>query len=1177
MKKILVYIVSLSMLLSNNTMIMAAQTTSTENSTATTEENTMKSTATAKTLNKSTNISFDSSSLNTRIGHFKAYQFQGINPSDIDDISFNYDTEGILGIKQVQKRDSNGNEGIYYVPVAKKQGTVKVEAFIKLKNENEITAEATFKVDKVSSNDIVPLVSYDIYKGMEDKDGENADKDNDGQISKSEIQNVESIDVEHNWYTDIKVSDDDMQGVELAVNCKKLYLEGNDKITNLDFAKDMKQLKKVDFEGTSIPEKQQLTLLRLQPSAIKKGSTPVVQVLPKGIVYFGTDEENEEVDGILSTVTSEDSGIADPIVEYDELYVQGKTVGTTNLVIQTENANSVKLPITVEASTKDAVNIPDKYVLNAALESANKEDVGYLTKEDLKSVKSIYISNAKGKEVDLTGLEYATNLENIEIKNAKKINHIDQVKDLNKLDFLRLSGITNDDIQVMSQMANLKTLSISGSFKNIDGLGNLTNLTYLCLNSKEVDNINVIKNLDRLRTLDIEDCTKINDISALGKRKYEQLYVSSNIPADQILDYEDFRDVTVQNGVSLKSLEAKIDANVPQEDWEDEETFTYSADDKNVIDENGKAVNNGETDVTITVKGKEQKASKKIHVKVQDASNIEPAGETKDQLPTLEKSQAEDKGTMISAVFNNGNVYDLSNGGKKVESDAKSYVANYVYSGDNYFMLKTKISKLGELYTGLSKGNLQKQDFAVTKSDKNYFITNDKKLYRVNEKNQAEQIDENVEDILAFNYYSQKGKCLVLHTNGDLTEVRNSKFKVQNIKKIASYDYIVQNDGAMLYLNWYETDSGDKNITPRQATDTEMTTVQVYVGNQSSTYLMKDHTLYSYEEEKLNKIADNVKRVLPDAENVYEALNGEYYSFEQSWDDDDNLYYTTEKINCTDEKFTGITADGIVYIKGNKILTDVVGCKFYNYYEDAQYFMVRKDGTIWKYEKPYLAQKVLDYNGETLVPTPNPTPTPESTPEPTPTPTPAPEQKPTQGSSAQTQQIKVSQIKLSALSTKIAVGKKIKLTADITKNASNKTLKWTTSNSKVATVDKNGVVTIKKKAGGKTVKITAEATDGSGKKATFTIKVMKGVVKKVKISGKKTVKAGKTLKLKAKVTASKGANKKLKWTSSNPEYATVSASGKVKASKAGKKRSVKITAMATDGSGKKATVKIKIK
>ena len=188
------------------------------------------------------------------------------------------------------------------------------------------------------------------------------------------------------------------------------------------------------------------------------------------------------------------------------------------------------------------------------------------------------------------------------------------------------------------------------------------------------------------------------------------------------------------------------------------------------------------------------------------------------------------------------------------------------------------------------------------------------------------------------------------------------------------------------------------------------------------------------------------------------------------------------------------------------------------------------------------------------------------------------EQKPEQTTTPQTQQIKVSQIKLSALSTKIAAGKKIKLTATINpKNATKKTLKWTTNNKKLATVDKNGVVKFNKKAGGKTVKITAETTDGSKKKATFTIKIMKGVVKKVKISGSKTVKSGKTLKLKAKVTASKGANKSLKWTSSNTKYATVTSLGKVKGLKAGKKKNVKITAMAVDGSGKKAMFKVKIK
>ena len=70
---------------------------------------------------------------------------------------------------------------------------------------------------------------------------------------------------------------------------------------------------------------------------------------------------------------------------------------------------------------------------------------------------------------------------------------------------------------------------------------------------------------------------------------------------------------------------------------------------------------------------------------------------------------------------------------------------------------------------------------------------------------------------------------------------------------------------------------------------------------------------------------------------------------------------------------------------------------------------------------------------------------------------------------------------------------------------------------------------------------------------------------------------GKTLYLKTTVKASSGANKKLRWSSSNTKYATVSQTGKVTALKAGKNKSVKITAMATDGSGKKNTVTIKIK
>ena len=176
--------------------------------------------------------------------------------------------------------------------------------------------------------------------------------------------------------------------------------------------------------------------------------------------------------------------------------------------------------------------------------------------------------------------------------------------------------------------------------------------------------------------------------------------------------------------------------------------------------------------------------------------------------------------------------------------------------------------------------------------------------------------------------------------------------------------------------------------------------------------------------------------------------------------------------------------------------------------------------------------------------------------------------------------LKVARINVSGISNKIAAGKKIKLSTNIYPiNATDKRIIWSSSNPKVAKVNQNGIVTIKKKSGGKSVRIIAKAADGSGTQAVFRIKAMKGVVKKVAISDvkKKTVKAGKRIKLKAKVTATKGANKKLQWISSNPKYATVTSSGKVKTKKAGKGKKVKIIAMAVDGSNKKSIVTIKIK
>lgn len=170
-------------------------------------------------------------------------------------------------------------------------------------------------------------------------------------------------------------------------------------------------------------------------------------------------------------------------------------------------------------------------------------------------------------------------------------------------------------------------------------------------------------------------------------------------------------------------------------------------------------------------------------------------------------------------------------------------------------------------------------------------------------------------------------------------------------------------------------------------------------------------------------------------------------------------------------------------------------------------------------------------------------------------------------------------ISIYGISGEIAAGKKIKLSASVLpKEFAKKKVKWKSSNTRIATVNKSGVVTVKEGSGGKSVKITASLEKG-GTSASYKITSMGGIVVEIVISGSKSVKVGKTIQLSASVwcTSAAETNTKVKWKSENEKYASVDEYGTVTAYKAGKGKKVKITAMATDGSGVKKTVTVKIK
>ena len=123
---------------------------------------------------------------------------------------------------------------------------------------------------------------------------------------------------------------------------------------------------------------------------------------------------------------------------------------------------------------------------------------------------------------------------------------------------------------------------------------------------------------------------------------------------------------------------------------------------------------------------------------------------------------------------------------------------------------------------------------------------------------------------------------------------------------------------------------------------------------------------------------------------------------------------------------------------------------------------------------------------------------------------------------------------------------------------------WSSSYAPVAAVDKDtGVITGKKPG---TATLTVKAQDGSGKSATYTIKVVRRA-SALSISGKEELAAGKSMTLKASFEPANVTSKALAYTSSNTNAATVSGSGVVTAKKVSEAAKVIITATCKDGSG----------
>ena len=153
------------------------------------------------------------------------------------------------------------------------------------------------------------------------------------------------------------------------------------------------------------------------------------------------------------------------------------------------------------------------------------------------------------------------------------------------------------------------------------------------------------------------------------------------------------------------------------------------------------------------------------------------------------------------------------------------------------------------------------------------------------------------------------------------------------------------------------------------------------------------------------------------------------------------------------------------------------------------------------------------------------------------------------------------------------VNKTLQLSANVLPaNATNKSVNWSTSDSSIATVDANGLVT--GKAVG-SVTITATSVSNPSVKGTASIAVSNTSipVTGVTISDKSfTLVKDATKTLTATVSPANASNKNVTWSSSNTSVATVSSSGVVTGVSAG---NATITVTTVDG-GKTDTANVTV-
>ena len=167
--------------------------------------------------------------------------------------------------------------------------------------------------------------------------------------------------------------------------------------------------------------------------------------------------------------------------------------------------------VNLRAAVREALEIP----AGASFAQGALERINYL---NVSGAKEIHTSELVH---DITGLEYATNLQTL-ILTDNKISDLSPLEDLTNLVHLFLDENKISDLSPLKDLTNLTTLDLkqNGDISDLSPLAGLTNLTYLGFTGSDISDISPLAGLTSLTQLtlvstDIVDISPLQDLTSL--------------------------------------------------------------------------------------------------------------------------------------------------------------------------------------------------------------------------------------------------------------------------------------------------------------------------------------------------------------------------------------------------------------------------------------------------------------------------------------------------------------------------------------------------------------------------------------------------------------------------------------------------------------------------------------